>query len=370
MRLVISEKNIAARRIAEILSVGKPKADKVYTTPVYRFRRDGEDWVSIGLRGHIMKVDFPPEFSKWSLEGLKDLSKADVLKLPSEKGIIRSIQNLAKKSDHVVIATDYDREGELIGADARELVLEVNRDVPVTRARFSAITRGEVEKAFSELGEISDDLAEAGATRQDIDLIWGAVLTRFLTVASNKAAKIAWGSVRSAGRVQTPTLKLIVERELERDAFVPEDYWTVKASFGEEGEEFENATYGQDIDNLEDARDVLSASFGPGAWNVTVEGKESRRKHRVSTVGGAASSPSILPGTTGASMTVFGMPMSSWQLKIEYQARNSWHEAYVHKVKEGEDNYLVRSENSTDRDMDDLAVRVQRVQTGAAKKTS
>ena len=59
MHLIVSEKNIAARRIAEILAVGKPKSDKVSNTPVYRFRRDGEDWVSIGLKGHILGVDFP-----------------------------------------------------------------------------------------------------------------------------------------------------------------------------------------------------------------------------------------------------------------------------------------------------------------------
>jgi DNA topoisomerase IA len=195
MRLVVSEKNIAARRIAEILAVGRPESDKVYTTPVYKFRRDGEDWVSIGLKGHIMKVDFPEEFGKWKLDSLDDLVHADVMKLPAEKGIIRSLQNLAKKAEDVVIATDYDREGELIGSDARELVLEANGGVPISRARFSAITKEEIEKAFAEQGKISDDLAEAGATRQDIDLIWGAVLTRYLTLASNNTVdSITYGA--------------------------------------------------------------------------------------------------------------------------------------------------------------------------------
>ena len=236
MRLVVSEKNIAARRIAEILAVGKPESDKVYNTPVYRFRRDGEDWVSIGLKGHIMKVDFPEELDgvdlkKWKLDSLPTLVAAPVLKEGAEKGIIRSIENLAKKADDVVIATDYDREGELIGADARDVVRRVNADVPVSRVRFSAITKDEIERAFAEPGELSEELAAAGATRQDIDLVWGAVLTRYLTLTSNTASKKAWGDVLSAGRVQTPTLKLIVDRERERDAFVPEDYWTVRARF-------------------------------------------------------------------------------------------------------------------------------------------
>ncbi len=238
MRLVISEKNIAARRIAEILAVGKPKADKVFTTPVYRFRRDGEDWVSIGLKGHIMKVDFPEEYSKWKLETLKELVHADILKIPAEKGIIRSLSNLAKKAEHIYVATDYDREGELIGDDARGIAEGANPGVPIERIRFSAITRDEIEKALAEAGEISADLAAAGGARQDIDLVWGAVLTRYLTLALNKAQKRAWGDVLSAGRVQTPTLKLIVDREKERDAFTPEDYWTIKGRCAKDSEEF------------------------------------------------------------------------------------------------------------------------------------
>ena len=60
MKLVVTEKNIAAQKIADLLGVGKPKADKVYSTPVYRFERDGEEWVTIGLRGHILEPNFVP----------------------------------------------------------------------------------------------------------------------------------------------------------------------------------------------------------------------------------------------------------------------------------------------------------------------
>ncbi len=281
MRLIVSEKNIAAKRIAEILAVGKPKAGKVYTTPVYTFRRDGEDWVSIGLKGHIMKVDFPEEFEgvdvkKWRLDSLSTLVKAPVIKEGAEKGIIRSLENLSKKADAVMIATDYDREGELIGSDARAIVRRVNPEVPVSRVRFSAITKEEIEAAFAEPGELSDDLAEAGATRQDIDLIWGAVLTRYLTLTSNKASKKAWGDVLSAGRVQTPTLKLIVDRERERDAFVPEDYWTVRAKFSSAGEEFGALHAIERFKAEPEATRVMAAVEGQSEGTV-VEASKSRR---------------------------------------------------------------------------------------------
>ena len=111
-------------------------------------------------------------------------------------------------------------------------------DVPVQRTRFSAITKGEIERAFDEMGHIDECLAAAGASRQDIDLMWGAVLTRYLTLANQTVTKRPFGDVLSAGRVQTPTLKLIVDREKERDAFVPETYWQVRADLAAGEDEF------------------------------------------------------------------------------------------------------------------------------------
>ena len=278
MRLIVTEKNDAAQQIARLLSTsGKPKADKVYNTPVYRFTWDGDDCVTIGLRGHILKVDFPvqltfddkngwqgvtadgellpadvpdglarpPYKSKrrpflangvdlkgWKIQSLPYLVWAPIEKLPAEKEIIRALKNLAKKADSVIIGTDFDREGELIGSDALRQVREVAPDVPVSRARYSAFTRAEIDHAFSNLVELDQDLADAGESRQYIDLIWGAVLTRYLTAARWSGL----GNVRSAGRVQTPTLALVVERERERLAFKPEDYWVIQGQAEKDGD--------------------------------------------------------------------------------------------------------------------------------------
>ena len=271
MKLVVTEKNDAATKIASLLGAKKPKADKVYSTPVYRFEVDGEEWVTIGLRGHILEPDFTPtltykkrggwkgvtadgemvpadvpaalprppfkkkkpftedgvELKAWKMDALPYLVYAPIEKLPKEKEIIRSLKNLAKKADSIVIATDFDREGELIGSDALSCIQEVNPTAPVSRARYSAFTKEEITHAFSNLVELDTNLASAGASRQDIDLIWGAVLTRYLTLVKFAG----YGNVRSSGRVQTPTLALIVARERERLAFVPEDYWVIKGAF-------------------------------------------------------------------------------------------------------------------------------------------
>ena len=275
MKLVVTEKNDAAQKIADLLGVKKPKADKVYSTPVYRFDVDGEEWVTIGLRGHILEPDFAPtmvykkrggwqgvteegetlpaelpaslpkppfkkkkpftedgvELKSWKMDALPYLVYAPINKLPKEKEIIRSLKNLAKKADSVIIATDFDREGELIGSDALSCIQEVNPTAPVSRARYSAFTKEEITHAFDNLVE----LASAGASRQDIDLIWGAVLTRYLTLVKFAG----YGNVRSSGRVQTPTLALVVARERERLAFVPEDYWVIRGAFGADPDSFE-----------------------------------------------------------------------------------------------------------------------------------
>lgn len=271
MKLVVTEKNDAAQKIADLLGASKPKADKVYSTPIYRFTLNDEEWVTIGLRGHILEPDFaqqliykkrggwrgvgidgealdadipdtlpkPPfkkkkpftvdgmELKGWKMEALPYLVYAPIEKLPKEKDIIRSLKNLAKKADEIIIATDFDREGELIGADALSCCREVNETAPVYRARYSAFTKPEITHAFDNLVQMDDCLAQAGASRQDIDLIWGAVLTRYLTLVKFAG----YGNVRSSGRVQTPTLALIVARERDRLAFVPEDYWVIKGSF-------------------------------------------------------------------------------------------------------------------------------------------
>ncbi len=326
MKLVVTEKNIAAKKLAEILAVGKPTSEKVFNTPVYRFRRDGEEWVSIGLKGHILGVDFPaqlihddggwhadweddrvtdaklpasldaPPWPKpvrkpftsdgvdlktWKLSSLPYLVWAPIGKTPMEREIIRSLKNLAKKADEVVIATDYDREGELIGSDASGLVRGVNSTAPIKRARFSAITKEEIERAFAELGDVSEELAQAGEARQDIDLVWGAVLTRYLT----KVKFSGVGQPRSAGRVQTPTLKLIVDREKERDAFLPETYWVVKAVFAKIAAsadasgalEFSAVHQTERFKVQADAQRVMDAVAGQSRGRVTGVSKTTRR---------------------------------------------------------------------------------------------
>ncbi|WP_324663209.1 DNA topoisomerase I [Haloarcula sediminis] len=274
MELIITEKDNAARRIAEILSEGSAEAERRNGVNVYRW---GTKRV-VGLSGHVVGVDFPPEYNDWRDVEPVELIDAEVTKEATQENIVTTLKQLARKAESAVIATDYDREGELIGKEAYELIRE-ETDVPVSRVRFSSITEREVREAFAEPDEIDFDLAAAGEARQIIDLVWGAALTRFLSLSARQLGD----DFISVGRVQSPTLKLIVDREREIQAFDPEDYWEIFADLTKAESTFE-AQYFYDDDGSEAERvwdeDDADAAFADlsGAEAATVTGVRRRTR--------------------------------------------------------------------------------------------
>ena len=233
MHLIIAEKNIVANRIAHILA-GKQSVSQKREggANVYQF----SDTASIGLRGHVVEIDFEPGYQNWRSETHppRSLIDAHVIKNPTEAGIVKVLHRLAKKANLVTIATDYDTEGELIGKEAYELVRQVNEKVPVNRAKFSAITQEEITAAFEQAGDLDFDLAAAGEARQIIDLMWGASLTRFITLSARRGGN----NILSVGRVQSPTLAMIVDREKEIEAFISEPYWELSVDTQSNHESF------------------------------------------------------------------------------------------------------------------------------------
>jgi DNA topoisomerase-1 len=225
MELIVTEKENAARRIAEILSDGAASTEEVRGVTVYRW---GETRC-VGLSGHVVEVDFPPEYDRWRDVEPRELVDAPVVTRPSRERFVNAVQALAEDADRVTIATDYDREGELIGKEALDLIREVT-DAPARRVRFSSLTGPAVTEAFAEPDELDRDLAAAGEARQIVDLVWGAALTRFLSLTAGRTGD----DFVSVGRVQSPTLRLLVDREREIRAFEPDDYWEVFADLADD----------------------------------------------------------------------------------------------------------------------------------------
>jgi DNA topoisomerase-1 len=240
--LVISEKDIAAKKIATHLSGGDAEQSKQGGVNVYEWAegkgKAKHEWVVVGLRGHIISLDYPKGLQRWSLQKLPELVWAQPEKKVDKdaKPIGDAVKKLAKKADRVIVATDFDREGELIGVEALQLVQEAKDggEVEIKRARFSALTKEEVTRAFATLADVDYKLAASAEARQVVDLAWGATLTRFLSISAGQRGQ----DFLSVGRVQSPTLALIVDREKEIRAFQPQPYWEIHATVAK-GEPFE-----------------------------------------------------------------------------------------------------------------------------------
>ncbi len=282
MRLIVTEKNNSAKKIAEILSGGEASEDATYKVPFYTWSDENGRQMTVGLKGHVMGVAFPEGYSNWQETDLHELIDAELVPEPTDKNVVKAVRKLAKDADSIVIATDYDREGELIGLEALQQILEVNPGVaaaevtarpPVERARYSALTKEEIERAFSNLDQLSYDLAYAGSARQDIDLIWGATLTRAVSLASRRFGS----NFLSVGRVQSPTLALIVERELERRAHVAKPFWELFAKFSHPDGSFEAHHATDKFWDKAEADAALAATASPGIVKE-VSSKRNTRK--------------------------------------------------------------------------------------------
>ena len=272
--LVVAEKFNTALRIAVVLSDGRMKRSRVAGTNLFEFDRPDGSYTVAGLRGHIVELDYPSEFSEWTLSGLPKLLETPPLKRVTEGGIVSALQSIVRGFDRVIIATDFDREGELIGLEALELLQKVHPTIEVRRARYSALTREAIEQSFAHLEQLDRALAEAAEARQEIDLVWGALLTRYLSLVSGQRGR----GFLSVGRVQTPTLALLVERDQAIKEFVATPFWELRAT-GKVGEtsfllRHEHGTW----DHLEAAQAVLRKVEGATEGTVREFSEEETRR--------------------------------------------------------------------------------------------
>jgi DNA topoisomerase-1 len=275
-RLIICEKDNAAKRIASILSDGAAKKELRGGVPVYMFTRDGWDETVIGLRGHILSLDYDQKYSVWHRVKPRDLINLEPKKRIIAHNIANALVHLAPDMDEVVVATDYDREGELIGVEALETISDPKNTFKPRRARFSSLTKGDVEHAFKNLGEVDHNLSSSALARQTVDLVWGAVLTRFISISSERTGK----DFLSVGRVQTPTLALIMDREDEIKAFKPEPYWEIHGEVEKTAtHEIVKVSAGKDrYRHKPDADRIMAAVHGAKTGKVVSLKRDRRRE--------------------------------------------------------------------------------------------
>ncbi len=220
--LVIAEKPSVARDIARVLGC-REKGDGYYTSGDYRVT-----WAI----GHLVSLAEPEEidekFKKWRAQDLPILPPALPLKvLPKTKtqyNVVKRQMN-AKDCEGLICATDAGREGELI---FRYIYRMAGCKKPFSRLWISSMTDEAIRDGFAAIrpGALYDALYESARCRSEADWLVG--------MNASRAYTLRYGALLSIGRVQTPTLALLVRRHHEITAFKPEDYWTVTAEFAGE----------------------------------------------------------------------------------------------------------------------------------------
>ncbi len=223
--LVIAEKPSVARDLADALPGHFENHDSYL---------ESDDTVITFAVGHLVELidpeDYDERFKKWRMADLPIVPEEFKLRPRDKKAEkqLKVIHKLLQRDDvdRVVNACDAGREGELIFAYIYETS---GVDKPVERLWISSMTKTAIKEGFEQLrpGEQLRQLEAAARSRSEADWLVGMNATRAATIRGR-----AWvGGVVSLGRVQTPTLALLVKREREIQAFVPEPYWLVHAQF-------------------------------------------------------------------------------------------------------------------------------------------
>jgi DNA topoisomerase III len=280
--LVITEKPSVARDIADALG-GFREEDGFF---------EREDLIVTFAVGHLYELLAPEEldekFKRWTLDVLPILPEKFGYKVKKgQTDRIRTIQRLIRRDDvdTIINACDAGREGELI---FREIVENLGAQQPVRRLWLQSMTDEAIRNGFRSLrrGEELQGLADAAACRAQSDWLIGMNATRALTKRlKSRKEKTSW----SAGRVQTPTLAMLVDKEFEVLAHVPRAYWRVTANFEHEGNRYQGSWFdpafdaGGDPDRKDDrifdaARAAAIAAAVSGAPALASETRKPSRE--------------------------------------------------------------------------------------------
>ena len=222
MIVCIAEKPSVAREIAAVLGAAAKKNGYI----------EGNGYQVTWTFGHLCTLkepqDYTPEWKPWALSSLPMIPKRFGIKLidnESYRAQFEVIRTLMQNADEIINCGDAGQEGELI---QRWVMLKAGAKCPVKRLWISSLTEDAIREGFQNLKDESqfERLYEAGLSRAIGDWLLGMNATRLYTLRFG-----ANRQVLSIGRVQTPTLALIVRRQNEIDNFVPEQYWELKTVY-------------------------------------------------------------------------------------------------------------------------------------------
>jgi DNA topoisomerase-3 len=271
MKVIITEKPSVARDIASVLNITEKKNGSI----------EGRGCAVTWAFGHLVTLldpgEYDPALKKWRLESLPFIPAAFKLKLIENRGVaeqFETIKRLCSEAEEIVCATDAGREGELIFRYI--LALSECEDKPIRRLWLSSLTPDAIQQAFKDLkdGHDYDNLYAAARCRSESDWIVGLNATRYYTVRHGRLSagddRVLW----SIGRVQTPVLAMIVQRDDEIYQFRPKPFWELATQYRDVAFKYT----GDRFEQPEQAQALLEQITGQPFTITGVSGKQKKEQ--------------------------------------------------------------------------------------------
>jgi DNA topoisomerase I len=221
--LIITEKPQAAEKIASALSNGDyKKTTNQKKVSYYEFKKNDKKIVVACAVGHLFTVSQNSKQKEYPVFDISWFPNYEIKKKDFTRRYYDTIASLVKKADEIIVATDFDTEGEVIGYN---IVRFIAKRFDAKRMKFSSLTAKELEDSYvNVLPTLEWGQVIAGETRHFLDWMYGINLSRALMTAIKKTGRF---KIMSIGRVQGPTLNLIVQKEIEINNFKSTPYWQI-----------------------------------------------------------------------------------------------------------------------------------------------
>ena len=300
--VIISEKPKSAEKIAKALSKNAQKKRYNKKINYWELERDGKQITVLSAVGHLYSLTSASSRDRLGFD-LTWVPAYEVEKQKYTRDYINAIKKMSKGADKFIHACDYDVEGTLIGYNALKYACGNNAEAKAARMKFSTLTKKDIIDAYEHLIDIDIHQVDRGIARHMLDYYYGmnisSALMRAVRTSSSRYISL------SVGRVQTPTLSILADREKEIQAFVPEPYWQIKAKSDYDiiAEHVEGKIFDE-----ERAKKIYAECQGADADVSSVRVKETVRKPPI---------PFNLGGLQSEAHTVFGFSPKRTQVAAQ-----------------------------------------------------
>ncbi len=257
--LIISEKPDAARRISESIADAKPTIIRKNGVDYYEFTVNGNPHICVPAVGHLFVLDAKKGAGKGWTYPVFDYNWIPTYERKGTEWTekyFRNIEYLAKGAGDFIDAADVDNEGEVLLYNILRFLCGVE---DAKRMKFSTLTKDELIESYKKMEDhIMFPMLQAGLTRHELDWLYGINVTRALTIALKVASK--GFTVLSTGRVQGPTLQMLMERETEIKNFKSMPFWQLELHVNIDGQDIVAVFEQEKIWKKEDAEKIFQNS--------------------------------------------------------------------------------------------------------------